>query len=132
MKHFIKQLLREEIEVMPKKAIVQKFMDFVIDNLGIDGKVNVVLTNHKNDIKTTAYYDYTKPLIKIYIKNRAIVDILRSIAHEMVHHMQMQRGELKNNPNAGDDGSPQENEANAKAGELIRIFGRQNPKIYES
>jgi len=132
MKHFIKQLLREEIEVMPKKAIVQKFMDFVIDNLGIDGKVNVVLTNHKNDIKTTAYYDYTKPLIKIYIKNRAIVDILRSIAHEMVHHMQMQRGELKNNPNAGDDGTPQENEANAKAGELIRIFGRQNPKIYES
>jgi hypothetical protein len=132
MKHFIKQLLREEIEVMPKKAIVQKFMDFVIDHLGIDGKVNVVLTNHKNDIKTTAYYDYTKPLIKIYIKNRAIVDILRSIAHEMVHHMQMQRGELKNNPNAGDDGSPQENEANAKAGELIRIFGRQNPEIYES
>jgi hypothetical protein len=132
MKQFIKQLLREEIEVMPKKAIVQKFMDFVIDHLGIDGKVNVVLTNHKNDIKTTAYYDYTKPLIKIYIKNRAIVDILRSIAHEMVHHMQMQRGELKNNPNAGDDGSPQENEANAKAGELIRIFGRQNPEIYES
>jgi hypothetical protein len=132
MKHFIKQLLREEIEVMPKKAIVQKFMDFVIDHLGIDGKVNVVLTNHKNDIKTTAYYDYTKPLIKIYIKNRAIVDILRSIAHEMVHHMQMQRGELKNNPNAGDDGSPQENEANAKAGELIRIFGRQNPEIYKS
>jgi dTDP-glucose pyrophosphorylase len=68
MKHFIKQLLREEIEVMPKKAIVQKFMDFVIDHLGIDGKVNVVLTNHKNDIKTTAYYDYTKPLIKIFDK----------------------------------------------------------------
>jgi hypothetical protein len=132
MKSFIKQLLREEIEAIPKKAIVQKFIDFVIDNLGIDGKVNVVLTNHKDDIRTTAYYDYTKSLIKIYIKNRALVDILRSTAHEMVHHKQMQRGELKNNPNAGDDGSPQENEANAKAGELIRIFGRQNPEIYNS
>ena len=50
----------------------------------------------------------------------------------MVHHKQMQRGDLKNNPNTGDDGSPEENEANAKAGELIRIFGRQNPEIYES
>jgi hypothetical protein len=50
----------------------------------------------------------------------------------MVHHKQRQRGDLENNPTAGDDGSPEENEANAKAGELIRIFGKQNPEIYES
>jgi hypothetical protein len=132
MKHLIKQLLREEIEVMPKKAIVQKFMDFVVDNLGIDGKINAILTNKKDGITTTAVYQPYDSTIKIYIKNRAIVDVLRSLAHEMVHHKQNQRGELKNNPHAGDDGSPQENEANAKAGELIRIFGRQNPEIYES
>jgi len=132
MKTFIKQLLREEIETMPKKAIVQKFMDFVIDNLGIDGKVTAILTNEKDGIRTTAVYNHVEASIKVYIKNRAIVDILRSLAHEMVHHKQNQRGELKDNPYAGDDGSPQENEANAKAGELIRIFGRQNPEIYES
>jgi hypothetical protein len=132
MKSFIRELLREEVEMMPKKAIVQKFMEFVIDHLDIKGEVNLILTNKKDDIRTTAFYDYTKGLIKIYIKNRAIVDILRSLAHEMVHHKQMQRGDLKNNPNAGNDGSPEENEANAKAGELIRIFGRQNPEIYES
>jgi hypothetical protein len=132
MKTFIKELLREEIEMMPKKAIIQKFLEFVIDNLGIDGQVNVTLTNQKDGIRTTAVYNHAESSIKIYIKNRALVDILRSIAHEMVHHKQNQRGELKNNPHAGDDGSPQENEANAKAGELIRIFGRQNPEIYES
>lgn len=132
MKPLIKQLLREEIEMMPKKAIVQKFMEFVIDHLGINGKVNAILTNEKDGIRTTAVYNNGLALIKVYIKNRAIVDILRSLAHEMVHHKQNQRGELENNPHAGDDGSPQENEANAKAGELIRIFGRQNPEIYES
>jgi hypothetical protein len=132
MKTFIKQLLREEIETMPKKAIVQKFMDFVIDNLGIDGKVTAILTNQKDGIKTTAVYNYAEASIKVYIKNRAIVDVLRSLAHEMVHHKQNQRGELKDNPKAGNDGSPQENEANAKAGELIRIFGKQNPEIYNS
>ena len=58
------------------------------------------------------------------------VDVLRSISHELTHHKQNQLGELENNPNAGDDGSPIENEANAKAGELIRIFGKQNPEIY--
>ena len=132
MKHFIKQLLREEIETMPKKAIVQKFMEFVIDNLGIEGEVTALLTNNKDGIRTTAVYNNAHASIKVYIKNRAIVDILRSIAHEMVHHKQNQRGDLENNPHAGDDGSPEENEANAKAGELIRIFGRQNPEIYES
>ena len=130
MKPFIKQLLREEIETMPKKAIVQKFMEFVIDYLQIDGKVNAILTNHKDDIRTTAVYDNANSTIKVYIKNRAIVDILRSLAHEMVHHKQSQEGKLDNNPNAGDDGSPEENEANAKAGEIIRIFGKQNPEIY--
>lgn len=132
MKSFIRGLLREEIEAIPKKAIVQKFMDFVVDNLGIDGKINAILTNKKDGITTTAVYQPYDSTIKIYIKNRAIVDVLRSLAHEMVHHKQNQRGELKNNPNAGDDGSPQENEANAKAGELIRIFGKQNPEIYNS
>jgi len=132
MKTFIRGLLREEIEMMPKKAIVQKFLEFVIDHLGIEGEVNAILTNKKDGIRTTAVYNNSEASIKVYIKNRALVDVLRSLAHEMVHHKQSQRGELDNNPHAGDDGSPQENEANAKAGELIRIFGRQNPEIYES
>ena len=130
MKLFIKQLLREEIESMPKKAIVQKFIEFVIDNLGIDGEVKVELTTNKDG--TSAVYNNNSELSKVYIKNRAIVDICRSVAHELVHHKQNQRGDLKDNPTAGDDGSPEENEANSKAGELIRIFGRQNPEMYET
>lgn len=132
MKLFIKQLLREEIESMPKKAIVQKFIEFVIDNLGIDGEVKVELTTNKDGIRTSAVYNNNSGLSKVYIKNRAIVDICRSVAHELVHHKQNQRGDLKDNPTAGDDGSPEENEANSKAGELIRIFGRQNPEMYET
>ena len=132
MKLFIKQLLREEIESMPKKAIVQKFIEFVIDNLGIDGEVKVELTTNKDGIRTSAVYNNNSELSRVYIKNRAIVDICRSIAHELVHHKQNQRGDLKDNPTTGDDGSPEENEANSKAGELIRIFGRQNPEIYET
>lgn len=132
MKLFIKQLLREEIESMPKKAIVQKFIEFVIDNLGIDGEVKVELTTNKDGIRTSAVYNNNSELSRVYIKNRAIVDICRSVAHELVHHKQNQRGDLKDNPTAGDDGSPEENEANAKAGELIRIFGRQNPEMYET
>ena len=125
----IKILLREELETMPKKAIVSKFIDFVSDNLDITNDLNVRLTNSKNGITTTAVYDHDGN-ITVYIKNRAIVDILRSIAHEMVHHKQNENGLLTGSPSEGADGSDIENEANAKAGELIRIFGRQNPEIY--
>ena len=58
------------------------------------------------------------------------MDIMRSIAHELVHHHQNERGDLVGNAEEGADGSPIENEANAKAGEMIRIFGKQNPQIY--
>ncbi len=132
MKDFIKQLLREEIQTMDKKTIIDKFIRFVVDNLSLEIPFKVILTKDKKDITTTAVYYPDDSLIKIYIKNRALVDILKSIGHEMVHHKQKQLGELKNNPNAGNDGSPQENEANAKSGELIRIFGKQNPEIYNS
>ena len=132
MENNIKQLLREHIETMPKKVIVEKFLDFVKDNLGYTKPYKLTLTTNKDGIRTTAVYNNSNSSVTVYIKNRAIVDILRSLAHEMVHHKQNQRGDLENNPTAGDDGSPEENEANAKAGELIRIFGRQNPEIYES
>jgi len=132
MQNNIKQLLREQIEMMPKKVIVEKFLDFVKDNLGLTRSFKLTLTTNKDGIRTTAVYNHVHNTVTIYIKNRALVDVLRSIAHELVHHLQNQRGELDGTKNEGGDGSPWENEANAKAGELIRIFGRQNPEIYES
>ena len=116
---------------MPKKVIVQKFLDFVKDNLGLTKPFKLTLTSNKDGIRTTAVYNHVENTVTIYIKNRALVDVLRSIAHELVHHLQNQRGELDGTKNEGGDGSPWENEANARAGELIRIFGRQNPEIYE-
>jgi Zn-dependent peptidase ImmA (M78 family) len=117
---------------MPKKVIVEKFLDFVKDNLELTKPFKLTLTSNKDGIRTTAVYNHAENTVTIYIKNRALVDVLRSIAHELVHHLQNQRGELDGTKNEGGDGSPWENEANAKAGELIRIFGRQNPEIYES
>jgi hypothetical protein len=117
-------------EEMSNKTLVNKFIDFVRDNLGIEGPLTVRLQAHRDDITTTAYYDTQNHLIGVYCKNRALVDILRSIGHEMVHHHQNQRGDLMGTEEEGADGSPFENEANAKAGELIRIYGKQNPEIY--
>ena len=42
----------------------------------------------------TAYYDPNNSLIVVFITNRHPKDILRSFCHEMIHHVQNERGDL--------------------------------------
>jgi hypothetical protein len=44
----------------------------------------------------TGYYNPEEQLIKIYITDRHKTDILRSFAHEVIHHWQNERGQLGN------------------------------------
>ncbi len=115
---------------MTNRALMDKFILFVNDYLGLEKPCSIKLTKDRGDITTTAYYDIVNRVICVYIKDRAIMDVMRSVAHELVHHQQNERGDLKGLEEEGADGSSIENEANAKAGEIIRVFGRQNPEIY--
>jgi hypothetical protein len=81
------------------------------------------------DITTTAYYDLSG-LVKVYVKDRSSMDVCRSICHELVHHLQNIEGRLNNPMEDGADGSPIENEANAKAGEILRKWGKLHPELY--
>ena len=62
-------------------------------------------------------------------RNRATIDVMRSIAHELTHHKQYEQGRLKVKP--PDIGGEIEDEANAKAGQYIKIFAKKFPEIYE-
>jgi hypothetical protein len=50
--------------------------------------------NSQNALGKTAQYDPTKQSITIFITGRHVKDCLRSLAHELVHHMQNERGDL--------------------------------------
>jgi len=133
MKSAIKQLLRERLLTKSDVDIrtVTDFVNFAKQQLGIDDDIKVELAFERTpDLKTTAYYNLTG-MIKCYVKNRAIIDICRSIAHELVHHKQNLEGRLVDAVKDGEDGSPIENEANAMAGVIIRRYGKLHPSIYE-
>lgn len=115
---------------MSNKELMLKFIDFVTEFLDLQTPLQINLTKDRGDIVTTAYYDIINHRTCVYIKDRAIMDVMRSLAHEMVHHHQNERGDLVGDASEGADGSEIENEANAKAGEIMRIFGKQNPEIY--
>jgi hypothetical protein len=114
-----------------KKEILDKFVLFVKEQLELKTVPTIKIQNHRDGLKTTANYDYTKEnkIIKVCAKNRALVDICRSIAHEMVHHKQFEQGRLKVQP--PDIGGEIEDEANAKAGQYIKIYSKKDPDIYE-
>ena len=64
--------------------------------------------------------------IYVSVINRHPVDILRSLAHEMVHYKQMIDGQNIQ----GHTGSRHENEANAKAGVVLRDYGKMHPELF--
>jgi hypothetical protein len=134
MKPTIKQLLRERLLTKDELDVrdVADFVNFAKENLGIDDDIKVALAFERTpDLTTTAYYDAANNKLKVYVKNRAIVDVCRSIAHELVHHKQNLEGRITNPKIDGADGSDIENEANAVAGVLIRKWGRIHPEVYE-
>jgi Zn-dependent peptidase ImmA (M78 family) len=57
------------------------------------------------------------------------MDIFRTLAHEYVHYKQhIEKGSSYKSPHAG---SPTENQANAKAGEIMRKYGAIHPEIFD-
>ena len=133
MKPKIKQLLRERLLTKEELDVrqVADFVNFAKEYLGITDDIKVELAFERTpDLKTTANYNLSG-FIKIYAKDRAIIDVCRSIAHELVHHKQNLDGRLIDALKDGEDGSPIENEANAVAGVIIRKYGKLHPEIYE-
>tara|TARA_E500000318_G_C3415846_1_gene155384 strand:- start:66 stop:479 length:414 start_codon:yes stop_codon:yes gene_type:complete len=131
MKLYVDEGLNYNPEQM---KLAGEFILFCADSLPIEGNFEVHLVNSResHNISTTALYEVGKNCCKVYCKNRALADVLRSVAHEMTHMMQDQIGILKGN--IRDAGGFHEDQANAKAGELIKLFAKSKPyrkMIYE-
>ena len=65
----------------------------------------------------------------VYVKNRNMVDIFRTIFHELVHVRQGEIGMIK--PGDSYPGSPIEVMADALAGKYIKIFGKKHHEIFQ-
>jgi hypothetical protein len=122
MKHFVKFI----VEQYEKQGRIDDFVKFAAEFLNLEVPKVILLPEREPDM-TTASYNMKNGEIKVYIKGRAAFDICRSIAHEMVHAAQHK----KTDDLDGSTGSPHEDEANAIAGRIVRMYGKQNPDFYE-
>lgn len=118
------------LKTLLNENITNEFVKFVAQELqlqSLPAKIKFVGSDYSKENLTFGTYDPQTDEIVIVKGNRHIADVLRTLAHEMVHHKQRINNEELN----GEDGSDTENEANAKAGELMRKFRKVRPELYQ-
>lgn len=115
-----------------RRQRIAEFIDFVADKLDIDELPQITISDDKSDVMELRSLGYMvrTGTVWVYSGERYLPDVLRTLAHELVHWKQHSEGRLSDA--AGEDGSDEENEANSMAAVLMREYGRRNPRIFES
>ena len=96
-----KEIIKEENDIVIKDdnhpydyEDYDKFIDYVVDELNIENPPTVYVEKEASSDYTGGTYRYKggTERIKVRSKGRSLMDILRSIAHELVHHKQKEDG----------------------------------------
>lgn len=111
---------------------IYQFVEYAAHRLNIHNTPRIVVLEPTPNMTSLWSYDVMTNTITIVTRGRLLADILRTIAHEMVHQRQNEMGTITNPAIDGATGSPIENQANVIAGILLRDYGRQNKNIYLS
>jgi len=125
--------MNEGLDTDNDKKLLKKFIGFAIKELGIKKPPTSLTLSRDNkmakEMHSFGSFNPNNDKIWLYVKNRNMADLLRTLAHELVHRKQAEEGRI--DYNSGETGSEIENEANAQAGVLLRKFGKQNEEIYQ-
>jgi len=99
-------------EIDEIEELLYDFIPFARKRLRFKSYPPVILQSDRQNAKMTlgktAYYNPQNYSITVFVDGRHVKDILRSIAHELVHHRQNEKGKFKNISNAGEPGYAQE------------------------
>ena len=128
----VTELLNESLNKKDTYTILLDFIRFAAKDLELDSlpKFDFVFDSKESmERRSFGGYQPGNEHITITVKNRHIMDVCRTLAHELVHYSQDLKNELEDDE-AGSTGSPQENEANARAAVIMRNFGKAFPDMF--
>ena len=128
---WVKNKLDEDDDTELQQA-VDKFVNWAANRLHLKSMPTVELSMDTEEAQNnhhTGGHQMGDDKIWVYAKNRNLVDILRTVFHELVH---VRQGEL-NMIQPGDSfpGSPIEAMADMLAGKYIKIYGEKNHHIFQ-
>lgn len=111
---------------------VDKFCDWACQQLHVKNKPYIELSMDTEEAQTnhhTGGHKMGDDKIWVYANNRNLVDILRTVFHELVHVRQGELDMIK--PGDSYPGSPIEAMADMLAGKYIKIYGEKNHHIFQ-
>lgn len=114
------------------KHEVIKFANWVNKYLNIEHMPTMELSYDDDEAQQehhTGAHTQQDNHVWVYVKNRNLVDILRTVVHELTHVRQGELGMIK--PGDSYPGSPIELLADMVAGKLIKLYGKQNRYIFQ-
>ena len=119
-------------EYKKHKELVEKFCAFLQKHFPLTETFRIQFLPERTGSMTTGSRSEDN-LLKVLTKGRLNRDILRTLAHEWVHEYQRTVLKREHGPNIG---GKNEDEANAEAGKLMKMFEEEYPEldgqIYES
>jgi len=129
----VKEILTEGLNKKDTFSILHDFIRFAAEDLELKSLPKFDFAfDSKRSVEHKSFGGYAPGAehITVTVKNRHINDVLRTLAHELVHFKQDLDDELRDE-NAGATGSPQENEANARAAVIMRNWGKKHPDYFD-
>ena len=109
-----------------RKRNLTDFISFCKEQLELSSTPSIKFVSDTEDV-TFGYFDNDNKNIVVQLKGRHQMDVMRTVAHELVHYKQ---DKVLGRELDGSDGSVDENEANSLAGVLLRRWGQKNPTLF--
>lgn len=117
-------------------AVLIDFLKFCNSILTLQDMPDIYLHTIKKPNMTTGMYNRNEHMIHVLVGKRLLVDVLRTIAHELTHARQHETGLLDIHlvnvdplDEMGDIDTPYENEAYTLAGNIVKIFCRKYTRV---
>jgi nicotinic acid mononucleotide adenylyltransferase len=109
----------------------EKFFPIAMKVLDIDKLPKIKLEKYLDHLDQPSFGRFANKEVTIYlgVKDRHPIDILRTLAHELVHFKQLLNNEL--DKDSGNTGSPEENKAHITAGVIMRMFNKKYPEFFK-
>jgi hypothetical protein len=125
------QVVAESTDPSTVLDMIKKLLPIAVKELELQSlpKMKPVTNLTTSDHPSFGKFVNETNTIEFAVNNRHPIDILRTLSHELVHCKQREDQRLK--PNSGATGSNEENEANARAGVIMRNFDDAYPGYFK-
>ena len=128
----LREDITESVDPDHLKKILHRFYRSCVSKLELENPPRLRLEttpDWSRENGSFGQYDPETNTLILATSGRHVLDILRTMAHEMTHRQQDEKSPLP--ADAGETGSPWEDQANAMAGRIMRDWAEEQPEMFD-